>query len=183
MPNLSPQKGSRSRNPLSRIRTSTNITNSLIIDGTDAVAVATGDTFREIGLHLFHAYGLSTPAAIKAPFRRLSSTLRTENGSQCLITIGTLHLFFLHMKTSYETIDISLVSPQFIKEFLGSFIREKAIQIIPLLREEGIQVDLPFLFLFLIDLLRMDVLLFHRIFSLYRTGMPFCQPSSAQIFD
>jgi hypothetical protein len=78
--------------------------------------------------------------------------------------MGTLHLFLLHMKTFYEPIDISLVSPQFIKEFLGSFIGEKAIQIIPLLREEGIEVDLPFLFL-RIDFLRMDVLLFHKAFS------------------
>jgi hypothetical protein len=76
--------------------------------------------------------------------------------------MGTLHLFLLHMKTLYETIDISLVSPQFVKEFLGSFIGEKAIQIIALLREEVIEVDLPFLVLFLFDLVRVDVLLFHR---------------------
>jgi hypothetical protein len=76
--------------------------------------------------------------------------------------MGTLHLFLLHMKTFYEAIDIPLVSPQFIKEFLGSFVGEKTIQIIPLLRKEGIEVDLPFLFLLLIDLLRMDVLLFHK---------------------
>jgi hypothetical protein len=76
--------------------------------------------------------------------------------------MGTLHLFLLYMKTLYETIDISLVSPQFVKEFLGSFIGEKAIQIIALLREEVIEVDLPFLVLFLFDLVRVDVLLFHR---------------------
>jgi hypothetical protein len=76
--------------------------------------------------------------------------------------MGTLHLFFLHMKTLYETINISLVSPQFVKEFLGTIIREKAIQIIALLRKEGIEVDFPFLVLFLIDLVRKDVLLFHK---------------------
>jgi hypothetical protein len=76
--------------------------------------------------------------------------------------MGTLHLFFLHMKTLYETINISLVSPQFVKEFLGTIIREKAIQIIALLRKERIEVDFPFLVLFLIDWVRKDVLLFHK---------------------
>jgi hypothetical protein len=75
--------------------------------------------------------------------------------------MGTLHLFLLYMKTLYETINISFISPQFVKEFLGPFIREKAIQIIALLREEDIEVDLPLLFLFLIDLIRMNILLFH----------------------
>jgi len=144
------------------MRISTNIANPLLIDGTNAVTIATGDTFGRIGLRLFDPCGFSAPTAVKAPFRRLSSALRTENGSQCLITMGTLHLFLLHMKTLYETIDISLVSPQFVKEFLGSFIGEKAIQIIALLREEVIEVDLPFLVLFLFDLVRVDVLLFHR---------------------
>jgi hypothetical protein len=78
--------------------------------------------------------------------------------------MGTLHLFLLHMKTLYETIDISFVSPQFVKEFLGTFVREKAIQIIALLRKEGIEVDLPFLVLFRIDLVRKNVLFFHRTF-------------------
>jgi hypothetical protein len=66
------------------------------------------------------------------------------------------------MKTLYKTIDISLVSPQFVKEFLGSIIGEKTIQVIALLREKDVEVDLPFLFLLLIDLLRVDVLLFHK---------------------
>jgi hypothetical protein len=79
--------------------------------------------------------------------------------------MGTLHLFLLHMKTFYETIDISLVSPQFIKQFLGSLIGEKTIQIVSFLREEGVEVDLPFLFFLLIDLFGMDVLLFHRASS------------------
>ncbi|MCJ7785874.1 MAG: hypothetical protein MUP41_18235, partial [Desulfobacterales bacterium] len=95
-------------------------------------------------------------------FKRLSSALRAENGSQCLTTTRTLHLFLLNMKTLYKTINISFVSPQFVKEFLGSLIGEKAIEIIALFREEDIEVDLPFLFLFLIDWVRMTILLFHR---------------------
>jgi hypothetical protein len=91
-----------------------------------------------------------------------SSALRTENGSQCLITMGTLHLFLLHMKTFYKTINISLVALQFVKELLGSFVGKKAIQIIPLLREKGVEVNLPFPLLFLMDWIRKDVLLFHR---------------------
>jgi hypothetical protein len=75
------------------------------------------------------------------------------------------------MKTLYKTIDISLVSPQFVKEFLGSIIGEKTIQIIALLREKDVEVDLPFLFLRLIDLLRVDVLLFHRAFPVDQFGM------------
>jgi hypothetical protein len=38
-----------------------------------------------------------------------------------------LHLLLLNMKTFYKTIDIPFVSPQFVKELLGPFIREKAI--------------------------------------------------------
>jgi hypothetical protein len=124
---LSRKKGKTLSNSLSNNRIPTNITNSLFIDGTNAVPVTTGDTLGEIGLYLFHLYGLSTPAAIKAPFKRLSAALRANNGSQRLTTMGALHLFLLHMKTLYKTINISFISPQFVKEFLGSFIRKKAI--------------------------------------------------------
>jgi hypothetical protein len=109
------------------MRISANITNSLFIDGANAVPITTGDTFGEIRLRLFHLDGLSTPTAIKASFKRLSSALRAENGSQSLTTTRTLHLLLLNMKTLYKTINISLISPQFVKEFLGSFVREKAI--------------------------------------------------------
>jgi len=164
MPSLTlPQKKEKKLiKPPLQLRISTNITNSLFIDGTNAVPITTGDTFGEIGLRLFHLCGFSTPTAIKASFKRLSSALRAENGSQCLTTTRTLHLFLLNMKTLYKTINISFVSPQFVKEFLGSLIGEKAIEIIALFREEDIEVDLPFLFLFLIDWVRMTLLLFHR---------------------
>ncbi len=59
------------------------------------------------------------------------------------------------MKTLYKTINISFISPQFVKEFFGSFIGEKAIQIIALFREEDIEVDLPFLLLFLVNFIRL----------------------------
>ena len=122
---LSHKKGKGLRNPLCHIRISTDITNPLFVDGTNAVSVTTGDTFGKIGLHLLDRWGgSSAPAAIKAPFGRFSSALRTENGNQRLITMGTLHLFLLYMKTLDETIDISFVSPQFVKEFLRTVIRE-----------------------------------------------------------
>jgi len=57
----------------------TDITNSLLIDGTNAVSIATGYAFREVDLHLFLFYRISTPTAIKTLFRYLSIALRTEN--------------------------------------------------------------------------------------------------------
>ena len=109
------------------LRFPTDITNSLFIDRTNAVSIMTGDTVGEIGLRSLHLYGLSTPTAIKASFKRLFSALRTVNKRECLATMRALHLFLLNMKTFYKTINIPFISPQFVKEFLGSFLWEKAI--------------------------------------------------------
>jgi hypothetical protein len=105
----------------------THVTNPLLIDGADAISVTTGYALGEIDFHFFLFHRFSTPAAIKAPLKRLSSALPAENNGECLTTMRALHLFLLNTKTFYKTINIPFVPPQFVKELSCPFIGEKTI--------------------------------------------------------
>jgi hypothetical protein len=121
------KKGRIPSNRLSDERISTNIADTLFVDRTNAVPVTAGNTLGDITLRRFRLYGFSASATVNASFRSLSAALGANDRNKRFTTMRTFHLFFLHRKTLYKTIDIPLVSPQLVKEFLGSFIREKTI--------------------------------------------------------
>ncbi len=52
------------------------------------------------------------------------------------------------MKILDKPFDIPSVPPQFVQQFLGCFVREEAIEVVLLPREEGIQVYLSLLLFF-----------------------------------
>jgi hypothetical protein len=143
------------------IRFLADVTNPLFINDTNAISITTGNTVREINLHLFLSHQISASAAIKAPFWGLSSALRTEDKRQCFIATRALHLFLLGLKILDKPFDLPFISPQFPEKLLCPFIWEETIEVITLPRKEGIEIYLSFLFLFRVDLWRLFFRLFH----------------------
>jgi hypothetical protein len=111
----------------SRIRFLTDITNSLLIEGANAVPIATRYTFREVDFYFFLFNWISTLAAITASLWGLAPAFRTLDEREYPVTMGALHLLLLRIQIFYKTFDIPFISPQFIKKFLGPFIREELI--------------------------------------------------------